>query len=449
MLPDLRTPVPGPESLALARELRRYESRNVTFTNEDFPIFWDRAEATNVWDVDGNRFLDFTAGFAVTGLGHCSVPIRAAAHAQMERLGHAMGDVHPSGSKVELCRRLSEITFERWGRGVGKAILGSSGSEAVEAALKTTLLHTGRAGVLAFDGAYHGLGHGALAAGGLDYFRAPFEAQLGRFGVRVPFPGGPRVDLGPIEQAIRTAIRDHEIGAILVEPIQGRGGEVVPPAAFLPLLRRLADEAGAMLIFDEIYTGFNRTGALFACDRVGVAPDLICLGKGLTSGFPLSACVGTSEVMDAWPESTGEALHTSTYLGHPVGCAMALASIAEHLQPQTRAAVQAASEAFDRVFTGIDSERIGEFRGVGLLRGIEIVDPDGSPDGVLAASLVTGLLKRGLLILAGGPEGHVVSLTPPFAISEAEIRFFADELQEYVTSRPGSISKSTASRSIV
>jgi 4-aminobutyrate aminotransferase-like enzyme len=449
MLPDLRTPVPGPESLALADELRRYESRNVTFTSADFPIFWDRAEGTNVWDVDGNRFLDFTAGFAVTGLGHGAAAIRAAAHAQLDRLGHAMGDVHPGRGKVELCRRLSEITFERWGLGTGRTILGSSGSEAVEAALKTALLHTGRSGVLSFDGAYHGLGHGALAAGGLEYFRAPFEAQLARFGVRVPFPAGPSADLAPIAEAIRAALRDHEIGAILVEPIQGRGGEVVPPGGFLSILRSAADDHGAVLIFDEIYTGFNRTGALFACDRVGVAPDLICLGKGLTSGFPLSACVGASGIMDAWPESTGEALHTSTYLGHPVGCAMALAAIAEHLRPETAAAVASASGAFDRAFAAIDSERIGGFRGAGLLRGIEIVRPDGSADGALAGELVTGLLERGLLILAGGPLGHVVSLTPPFAISEAEIRFFAETLQEYVTSRPGSISKSTASRSVV
>ncbi len=440
MFPELRTQVPGPESRALARELRRYESRNVTFVADDFPIFWDRAEGLNVWDVDGNRFLDFTSGFAVTGLGHGASRVRRAAHEQLDRLGHAMGDVHPARVKVELCRKLSEITFERWGRGTGRTILGSSGSEAVESALKTALLRTGRAGVLTFEGAYHGLGHGALAAGGLDYFRGPFEAQLGRFAVRVPFPAGPRADSGPIFEQIRASLREHSIGSILVEPIQGRGGEVVPPADFLAGLREISDEFEVLLIFDEIYTGFNRTGALFACDRVDVAPDLICLGKGLTSGFPLSACVGSAEIMDAWPESSGEALHTSTYLGHPVGCAMALAAIAEHLRPETRESVATASAAFDRAFADLNVDWIGGFRGAGLLRGIEIVRPDGSPDGALAGDCVTGLLGRGLLILAGAPDGNVVSLTPPFAISEAEIRFFTAALQEYVTSRAGSIS---------
>ncbi len=361
MLPALRTPIPGPVSLELAAELRRYESRNVTFTGPDFPVFWDRAEGVNVWDVDENRFLDFTSGFAVTGLGHGAGVVRRAAHEQLDRLGHAMGDVHPTREKVELCRRLSEITFERWGEGRGRTILGCSGSDAVEAALKTALLHTGRAGVLSFEGGYHGLGHGALATGGIDFFREPFEAQLGRFGVRVPFPEGPGAELEPVKRALRAALADGGIGAILVEPIQGRGGEVVPPPGFLPMLRRAADEHGAVLIFDEIYTGFNRSGALFACERnEAVVPDLICLGKGLTSGFPLSACVGRSDVMDAWPESAGEALHTSTYLGHPVGCGMALASISEHLREETSRLVADSSATLDVALKSLqDLDRVG------------------------------------------------------------------------------------------
>lgn len=429
MLPEIHTPIPGPISLELATDLRRYESRNVTFTSPEFPIFWERSEGVNVWDVDGNRFLDFTSGFAVTGLGHGAPSIRQAAHDQLDHLGHAMGDVHPSRSKVDLCRLLSEITFERWDSGSARTILASSGSEAVEAALKTALLHTGSAGVLSFRGGYHGLGHGALAAGGIDYFRRPFESQLGRFGVQVDFPSGPNADLKPIESELRRALREDEFGAILVEPIQGRGGEVVPPPAFLPLLRELADEFGAVLIFDEIYTGFNRTGALFACDLVGTIPDLICLGKGLTSGFPLSACVGRAEVMDSWPRSNGEALHTSTFLGHPVGCAMALASITEHLRPETRAQVATASANLASALASLDSERIAAIRGTGLLRGVEIVHADGSADPASAGALVTGLLQRGLLVLAGSPTGHVLSLTPPFAISDDEIGYLTREIE--------------------
>lgn len=188
MLPELRTEIPGPRSRQLAARLHQVESRNVTLVTGEWPVFWERAEGVNVWDADGNRFLDFTAGFGVAGLGHSSSPVREALNAQAGRLLHAMGDVHPAESKVELCEMLGKLTFERWGAGRGKVILGNSGSDAIEAALKTAVLHSGKPGVLVFEGAYHGLGYGALEASVLEFFRAPFAAQLGRFAVSVPYP---------------------------------------------------------------------------------------------------------------------------------------------------------------------------------------------------------------------------------------------------------------------
>ncbi|MGH8046479.1 MAG: aspartate aminotransferase family protein [Chthoniobacterales bacterium] len=432
MLPELRTEIPGPESRRLAAELDRYESRNVTFLSAEFPIFWERAEGVNVWDVDGNRFLDLTSAFAVTGLGHNAPAIIAAMREQSSRLIHAMGDVHPTRAKAELCRALSEITFERWDCGTGRTILTNSGSEAVEAALKTALLRTGKPGILSFKGGYHGLGHGALATGGMPFFREPFAAQLAGFGVQLPYPA--------TAAEVTAVLREHEIGAILVEPVQGRGGEVVPPPDFLPMLREICDAHGALLILDEIYTGFHRTGRLFACEHSGVVPDLICLGKALTSGFPLSACVGRSEIMDAWPSSAGEALHTSTFLGNPVGCAMALAAIREHLNPATATMVQEASATLDAALAMLHSPRIREIRGMGLMRGIELIRDDGTPDATLAGKIVTGSLKDGLLILAGSPDGNVLSLTPPFAITRGEVAFALGRIQEYLTSLPGSIS---------
>ncbi len=461
MLPDLRTAVPGPESLALAAALRRCESRNVTFTSERFPVFWERAEGVNVWDVDGNRFLDLTSAFAVSGLGHMAPAIHDAMVAQAGRLIHAMGDVHPTRGKVGLCQLLSAITFERWELGAGKTILGSSGSEAVEAALKTALLHSGMPGVLSFTGGYHGLGHGALETSGIPFFREPFKAQLGRFGVRLPYPSCYRCPFGRTEgfrleggafpncsascldelrAQIETVLRQGRIGAVLVEPVQGRGGEVAPPRDFLRLLRELCDAHKVLLIFDEIYTGFNRTGRLFACEHFDVFPDIICLGKALTSGFPLSACVGRQTVMDAWPESTGEALHTSTFLGNPVGCAMALASVRLHLDAQTSQLVSAATGHLSAELAKLRSPAIGDIRGVGLMRGIEIIHPDGTPNSALAAEIVVRGLADGLLLLAGAPAGNVLSVTPPFAIARDELAFAIAKLQEYLTSRPGSIS---------
>jgi acetylornithine/succinyldiaminopimelate/putrescine aminotransferase len=191
------------------------------------------------------------------------------------------------------------------------------------------MLATSKRGVVAFEGAYHGLGYGTLNATHREHFRGPFRSQLGEFGRFVKFPTM-RADLKTLERVIRKIFRHEKIGAILVEPIQARGGINIPPTEFLPMLRKLCDEHGALLILDEIYTGFGRTGKWFACEHNSVVPDIICLGKALTGGFPLSACVGRADVMDAaWPASQGEAIHTSTFLGHPVGCAMALAQIAE------------------------------------------------------------------------------------------------------------------------
>jgi 4-aminobutyrate aminotransferase-like enzyme len=439
MLPELRTEIPGPESRRLSEELARFESRNVTFLRADFPVFWERAEGVNVWDVDGNRFLDLTSAFAVAGLGHNAPAVVAAMRDQSSRLIHAMGDVHPTREKAELCRMLSAITFERWNRGTARTILANSGSEAVEAALKTALLHTGRPGILSFKGGYHGLGHGALATGGIPFFQTPFRDQLGRFGVQVDYPTH-EDQLSGIREEILRLLGEREIGGILVEPVQGRGGEVVPAAGFLSMLREICDTHGVVLIFDEIYTGFHRTGQLFACEHSGVEPDLICLGKSLTSGFPLSACVGRAEIMDAWPPSDGEALHTSTYLGNPIGCAMALASIREHLKPETETLVRKTISALDEALAKLRSPRIREIRGLGLMRGIELVRDDGSPDAALAGKIVTQSLKDGLLLLAGSPAGNVLSLTPPFAINREEIAFAMARIQEYVTSLPGSIS---------
>ena len=202
MLPALQTPIPGPRSLEAAARLRRVESRNVTYMDAEFPVFWARAEGVNVWDVDGNRFLDWTSAFGVAGLGHTNPAVRDALIAQAGALLHGMGDVHPTPLKAELCERLSALTFERWGAGGGKVILGNSGFEAVEAALKTALLHSGKPGVIAFQGAYHGLGYGALEVAGTPYFREPFRAQLKEFAALLPFPKGPFADLESLRAEI-------------------------------------------------------------------------------------------------------------------------------------------------------------------------------------------------------------------------------------------------------
>src|SRR5215831_16619489 len=286
------------KSKAALELLRKYESRNITFIEADgsWPIVWERARGVHVWDATGKKYLDLTAAFGVAAAGHANPRVVKAGQRQMSRLLHAMGDVHPHALKASFARELSRITFERWTRNKsrgGKTIFCNSGFEAVEAALKTALLASRKPGVIAFRGAYHGVGYGALNATHREHFRGPFRSQLRKLG-------------------------RGKFGAILVEPIQVRGGINIPPPEFLPSLRRLCDSYEALLVFDEIYTGFGRTGKWFACEHSTAIPDLVCLGKALTGGFPLSACVGRAEVMDrAWPPSVGEAIHTSTFLGHP------------------------------------------------------------------------------------------------------------------------------------
>jgi 4-aminobutyrate aminotransferase-like enzyme len=227
-------------------------------------------------------------------------------------------------------------------------------------------------------------------------------------------------------------LKQHrDIGAILVEPVQGRGGEVVPPGWFLPALRSLADRAGALLIFDEIYSGFYRTGPRFACEHGAARPDLICLGKALTSGFPLAACVGRASVMDeAWPESDGEALHTSTFLGNPLGCRMALESLRLLESGEWRARVEKLGAHLDAGLRALrtTSKRWGWTRGLGLMRGIEVLDEGGRPDAAHAGQIVEQMLARGIILLSGGVDQNVLSFTPPFVITEKEIDFALEQL---------------------
>jgi len=441
------------QTLAL---LRAYESRNVTFMEADgsWPIVWRRAKGAYVWDAEDNRYLDLTGAFGVAAAGHANPRVVRAGQSQMATLPHAMGDVHPHALKAQLARELSRLTFERWlpkagvlsleskvgGRArvtAGKTIFCNSGFEAVEAALKTALLATGKPGVIAFEGAYHGLGYGALNVTQRAHFRSPFLSQLREFGHFVPFPKAGRASrlarsapealaVQGIESRIQRLLRTRRIGAILVEPIQVRGGVNIPPPGFLPMLRRLCDKHRALLILDEIYTGFGRTGKWFACEHFGTVPDIICLGKALTGGFPLSACVGRADLMDeAWPPSSGEAIHTSTFLGHPVGCAMALAQLREI---RARKLVQRSADLGKLLLASLSalasrrSPRELAPRGLGLLAGVEVRAEDGSPATEAVLQAVKALLQRGFIFLPEGEHSSVISFTPPLTISANQLQ---------------------------
>lgn len=436
--PHIRVTPPGPRSRALGRRLRRTESRNVTFIGDHFPVFWEEALGANVRDVDGNVYVDLTGAFGVAFAGHGHPRIMRAAAEQQCRLTHGMGDIHPPAAKVELLERLTGLA--PWPD--ARAVLASAGSEAVEIALKTAELSTGRSGILAFECGYHGLTLGALATTHRPDFRAPFRGRL-YDGVRfVPFPV--RLEevspsLALCERALRDgARRGDEIGAVLVEPVQGRGGVRIPPPGFFPRLSSLARQHGAVVVADEVFTGLGRCGSMFAGPALGLDADLICLGKALGGGFPLSACLGTREIFDAWPESAGEALHTSTFLGHPVACAASLAFLdlveSERLD---RHAARMGEHLLARLREGLEGVgHVREVRGLGLLAGIEIVrrapaspgPPETVPWEGAGARIAAQLLAQGIMVLPAGEQGQVIELTPPASMSHDLFDHAIDQL---------------------
>lgn len=422
-LPRLRTSPPGPASVALARRLANVESRNVTCM-DPAPIFWAEARGANVRDADGNVYVDLTAGFGVAAAGHANPRVVAAIAAQAGALPHALGDVHPAAIKARLLERLAALAPGD----LSVSILGSSGAEAVEAALKTALLHTGRPGILAFEGAYHGLTMGALAATWSDHFRAPFRDQLFAGVSFAPYAAAPEAVAGALDAAGRmldAAERGrHPIGAVLVEPVQGRGGIVVPPPAFLEGLRAMCDGRTRVLIVDEIYTGFGRTGRWFACEHHGITPDLLAAGKALSGSVPISAAIGTPAIMKSWPASTGEAVHTSTFLGNPIACAAALAQIEEIesrglLDRAERIGATIADRARDWAarFTGVSG-----VRGLGALQAVVL-------RGRLALDACAAALRRGVLVLAEGPRLDVLAITPPLVITDAQLEVALDAVE--------------------
>lgn len=424
LLPSLGTPIPGPRSVALVEVLAETECPALTTRRErrrersgapQDPIVWSSARGANVVDADGNVLVDLTAGFGAAAVGHGHPRVVAALCEQAGRLVHALGDVHPSDVKIELCERLAGLA--PWPD--ARVILGAHGGDAIEAALKTAMLATGRPGVLAFEGGYHGLGHGPLAISGYaERFRAPFTAQLSPHVTFLPY--------GASMNAVAQALASGTVGCVVVEPILGRGGVVVPKDGWLASLAHAARAHGALLVVDEIMTGLGRTGARFAFEREGVTPDVLCLGKALGGGLPLSACLAPHAVMEAWGDPDRESIHTATFFGHPLACAAGLAAL-DVIDDEKLAERAERSGAELMARSSVLATRhpsILEIRGRGLLVGIALARP--------AAALRVGatLLTRGWITLAAGADASVLSLTPPLSIASALLDAFVDTLDD-------------------
>lgn len=413
----------GPRTAALVDVLSRTECPALTARRArraersgapQDPIVWAEARGANVRDADGNVFVDMVAGFGVAALGHGHPSVRAAIVAQSERLLHALGDVHPADVKIALLDRLSTLVPIASPR----FVLGAHGADAVEAALQTALLFTGKPRVIAFEGGYHGLSLGALSVCGYGlHFRAPFAAKLDAHVRFVPYPreGAVEASLSALEAALAAG----DVGAILIEPLLGRGGVHLPPDGALAAIAERARAAGALVIADEIWSGLGRTGAWWASESL--APDLLCLGKALGGGMPISVCAGREELMAAWGAPVGEALRTATFLGHPLACAAAIAHLDAMVTADAPRLARTNGAALRRA---IETRVDRPVRGVGMALAVEI------GDAARTLRLVRRLLERGYITLPAGADASALQLSPPLNLPEALGEAFADALAD-------------------
>ena len=438
--PKLKTPLPGPKAKAIVEADDRLMSPSYT---RSYPLVAKRGRGTRIEDVDGNEFLDFSAGIAVTSTGHCHPKVVKAIQEQAAELIHMSGTDFYYEGMVELAQRLSAVAPMK---GPHKFYYGNSGAEAVECALKLARYHTGRQNIIAFLGAFHGRTMGALS------LTASKPQQKRRFAplvpgvTHVPYPyayrgcsGGAQAEeeyaLGCAryieERLFKTILPPEEVAAIFVEPIQGEGGYVVAPTIFMQELRKICDRHGILLVVDEVQSGAGRTGKWWAVQHTGVEPDMVCMAKGIASGMPLSVCMTKAEIMDWKPGS-----HASTFGGNPVAIAAALATmdILEQEAISNAATVGAAMKA--RAETWISKYGIvGDVRGRGLMLGIEIVKDQQSrqPLGAVRDRIIDMAFERGVLFLGCGETS--VRLSPPLTISREEATIAMDVLEECIAAQ--------------
>jgi 4-aminobutyrate aminotransferase-like enzyme len=359
-----------------------------------------------VLDVDGNRYLDLTSGFGVALVGHRHPSVVAAIKRQAGRLIHGLGDAQGHPLRVELAAALAHVAPVAQAR-VAFAI---SGADAVELAVKTALLATKRRRILVFQPSYHGLTLGALALSSRRHFRAGFESHLHNYVTRLAYGCAPRL--------VARELDSGEFAAVVVEPVVGREGVVLPPPGWLPELSAQCRRSGTLMVADEVLTGGGRTGHWFAVNHEVVEPDLVCCGKALGGGLPVAAVVGRAAVMAAW-DAPGEARHTATFVAHPLACAASLAT----LEVIAREGLIGRAEQIGALFASALGRWPSRFEGVravhgrGALWGIEWHSK------AVAASFADRLLRRGVLVLRGGPKGRVTQLLPPLVATDRQLEF--------------------------
>jgi 4-aminobutyrate aminotransferase len=414
-----RTPLPGPKARALIERDRKVVAPSYV---RDYELVMSHGRGAEVWDVDGNRFIDFAAGIAVCSTGHSHPAVVEAIRQAAAKFLHISSDFWHEG-QVRLAEVIHDLAPVK---GEAVSFFANSGAEAVEAALKLARYATGRGRYIAFLGGFHGRTMGALAFTASKYTQQKryFPTIPGVTHVPYPNPYRPlfagddqgRATLAYIEQLFERNVPADEVAAILVEPIQGEGGYIVPPEGFLAGLRELCDRHGVLLIFDEVQTGIGRTGKMFAWQHWGVQPDIITLAKGIASGLPLGLCVASKPIMQKWSPGA----HANTFGGNPVCCAAALATLELVKNEYAENAARIGQRMMERLRAlAKKHERIGDIRGRGLMIGVELVTDRTSkaPAKALATKVVHRAYQNGLLLLECGASG--IRLIPPLMIDAA------------------------------
>ncbi|KRF37250.1 4-aminobutyrate--2-oxoglutarate transaminase [Nocardioides sp. Soil805] len=424
----LLTELPGPRSRELAA---RKAAAVATGVGTTMPVYAVRAHGGVVEDVDGNVLIDLGSGIAVTTVGSSAPRVVAAVQEQVAAFTHTCFMVTPYEGYVAVAERLNDLTP---GDHDKRSVLFNSGAEAVENAVKIARSHTGRQAVVAFDHAYHGRTNltMAMTAKSMPYKSGfgPFASEVYRAPLSYPFRDG---DLSGVEAAARAIdLIDKQVGAanlaaVVIEPIQGEGGFIVPAPGFLQALAQWCREHGVVFVADEVQTGFARTGAMFACEHEGVVPDLIVTAKGIAGGLPLSAVTGRAEMMDS--------VHVGglggTYGGNPLACAAALAVmdtiVEEGLVERARQVERILTERLGRIRSG--DPRVGDVRGRGAMMAVELVEAGSTtPDPATAKAVATEAHRNGVVVLTCGTYGNVLRFLPPLAISDDQLHEAFDVL---------------------
>ncbi|MBI5344180.1 MAG: aspartate aminotransferase family protein [Deltaproteobacteria bacterium] len=396
-----------------------------------------KAKGIYVDDAGGRRYMDFSSGLATTNIGHCPASVIKAARKQMDALIHS-GCIFYYESEAVLAEKLSRITPD----GIDMFFFSNSGAEAIEGAIKLARYYTGRQGIIAFTGGFHGRTAGALSlTTSSARYRRHYHPLLPSV-FHAPYPYCYRCPMGKTRDVcgvdcftylrdtiLKRQITPDEAACVVIEPVLGEGGYVVPPADYMKKLRALCREEGIMFIADEVQTGFGRTGRWFACEHFDIRPDIITMAKGIASGFPLSAVGASTAVMERWQPGT----HGTTFGGNPVSCAASLATIntieKERILDNARSV---GAYALERL-RGMQKKHypiIGDVRGLGLMIGVEVVDPNGAPDKKRLKKIIRRCFDKGLIIVECGMEKNIARLMPPLIVSKREMDIAIDIFEE-------------------